>query len=97
MYKKRYPDREPGGFMIVGVPSAIAIIAALEKAGRNLTREKFVDAMETLDLKNEVIVGPIKFGPGRRDAIRDNVVVKFDGKTEKVMPGIYSWNGKDGN
>jgi branched-chain amino acid transport system substrate-binding protein len=97
MYKKKYPAREPGGFMIVGVPSTIAIIAALEKAGRNLTREKFVDAMETLDLKNEVIVGPIKFGPGRRDAIRDNVVVKFDGQTEKVVPGIYSWNGKDGN
>ncbi len=97
MYKSRYPDREPGGFMIVGVPSTIAITAALEKAGRNLTRERFVDAMETLDIKHEVIAGPIKFGPGRRDAIRDNVVVKFDGKTQKVMPGIYTWNGRDGN
>jgi branched-chain amino acid transport system substrate-binding protein len=97
MYKSRYPGREPGGFMIVGVPSAVTIIAALEKAGRNLTRERFVDAMETLDLKHEVVAGPIRFGPGRRDAIRDNVVVKFDGKTQKVMPGIYTWNGKDGN
>ncbi len=97
MYKARYPGREPGGFMIVGVPSTVAIIAALEKIGRNLTREKFVEALETVDIKHEVMVGQIKFGPGRRDAVRDNVVIKFDGKTQKVMPGIYTWNGKDGN
>jgi branched-chain amino acid transport system substrate-binding protein len=97
MYKSRYPDREPGGFMIIGVPSTVAIIAALERAGPNLTRERFVDAMETLEVKHEVMAGPIKFAPGRRDAIRDVNVVKFDGKTQTVMPGIYSWNGMDGN
>jgi branched-chain amino acid transport system substrate-binding protein len=97
MFKAKFPGREPGGFMIVGFPSATAIIAALESAGRDLTREKFVEAMEKLNLKTEVTVGSIQFGSDRRDAIRDNVVVKFDGKTEKVMPGIYTWNGKDGN
>jgi branched-chain amino acid transport system substrate-binding protein len=73
------------------------VIAALEKAGPNLTRERFVEAMESLEVKHELIVGTLKFAPGRRDAIRDNVVVKFDGKTSKVMPGVYTWNGKDGN
>ena len=23
-------------------------------------------------------------------------VVKYDGKTQKMMPGVYTWNGKDG-
>jgi branched-chain amino acid transport system substrate-binding protein len=96
MYKKAYPDREPGPFMITGVPSVLALTAALEKAGRNLTRESFVAAMESLDFKPEVLAGSIKFGPERRDALRDMLVIKYDGKTQKVMPGVYTWNGKDG-
>jgi branched-chain amino acid transport system substrate-binding protein len=96
-YKSRYPDREPGGFMTVGIPPAEAIIAGLEKAGRNLTRERFVDALESLDLRDDLMPGPIKFGPDRRDATRDANVVKFDGTTLKQLPGVYSWNGKDGN
>jgi branched-chain amino acid transport system substrate-binding protein len=97
IYKSKYSDREPGGFMIVGVPPAQAIIAALDKTGPNLTRERFVDAMESLELKSELMPGPIKFGPDRRDAMRFENVVKFDGTKATPMPGVYSWNGVDGN
>jgi branched-chain amino acid transport system substrate-binding protein len=97
MYKKHFPDREPGPFMVTGIPSALAVVDTLQRMGPDLTREKFVDAMEKLNLKADVMTGPLQFGPGRRDALRSVVVVKFDGKTQKVMPGIYAWNGKDGN
>jgi len=96
MYKRAYPDREPGPFMITGVPSVISITTALEKAGRNLTRESFIQAMESLDFKPEVLAGAIQFGPARRDGLRDMLIVKFDGKAQTVMPGVYTWNGKDG-
>lgn len=96
MYKRANPDREPGPFMISGLPSAISVTTALEKAGRNLTRESFIQAMESLDYKPEVLAGSIKFAPDRRDGLRDMLVIKYDGKTQKVMPGIYVWNGKDG-
>jgi branched-chain amino acid transport system substrate-binding protein len=96
MYKAHYPDREPGPFMITGLPSAMAVTAALEKAGRNLTRESLVAAMESLDFKPEIMAGPLQFGPDRRDAMRSGFVVKYDGKTQKMMPGVYTWNGKDG-
>lgn len=97
MYKKHYPDREPGPFMVTGIPSALAVVDTLKRMGRDLTREKFVEAMEKLNLKAEVMTGPLQFGPGRRDALRSVVVVKFDGKSQKVMPGVFAWNGKDGN
>ena len=97
MYKKSFPDREPGPFMVTGVPSALAVIDTLQRMGRDLTREKFVDAMEKLNLTADVMTGPLQFAPGRRDALRSVVVVKFDGKTQKAMPDIYTWNGKDGN
>ena len=96
MYKAYYPDREAGPFMITGLPSAMAVAAALEKAGRNLTRDSFVAAMESLDFKPEIMAGPLQFGKDRRDAMRSGFVVKYDGKTQKQMPGVYTWNGKDG-
>ena len=96
MYKAYYPTRKPGAFMTYGLPSAMAITRALEKAGRNLTREKFVDAMASLNFNSGVMAGPTAFGPKRRDGMRSSIFVKYNGKTEKLMPGVYHWNGKDG-
>jgi len=96
LYKQYYPDRTPGAFMTYGLPSAMAITRALEKAGKGVTRETFIDAIETLDFDNEVTAGPTAFAKDRRDAHRASIFIKFDGKTHKLMPGSYFWNGKDG-
>jgi branched-chain amino acid transport system substrate-binding protein len=96
LYKQYYPDRTPSAFMTYGLPSAMAVTRALEKAGRNVTRESFIDALETVDFDSEVIAGPIAFAKDRRDGNRASIFVKFDGKTHTLMPGVYLWNGKDG-
>ncbi|MCC6473505.1 MAG: ABC transporter substrate-binding protein [Burkholderiales bacterium] len=96
MYKQYYPDRTPGAWMAFGLPPAMAVTRALEKAGRNLTREAFVEAMETLDFESEVFAGKIQFAKGRRDGMRSAIVIRFDGKKHTVMPGAYAWNGRDG-
>jgi branched-chain amino acid transport system substrate-binding protein len=74
----------------------MAVTRALEKAGRDVTRESFVDALQTLDFDSEVVAGPIAFATDRRDAHRASIFVKFDGKAHELMPGVYFWNGKDG-
>ena len=96
LYKQYYPDRTPSAFMAYGLPSAMAITRALEKAGRNVTRESLIDALETVDFDSEVVAGPIAFAKDRRDAHRASIFVKFDGKNHSLMPGIYIWSGKDG-
>ncbi|MCW5770176.1 MAG: ABC transporter substrate-binding protein [Rhodospirillaceae bacterium] len=96
LYKQYYPDRKPGAFMTYGLPSAMAITHALEKMGKDVTREKFVAAMEQTNFDSEVMAGPTVFAPGRRDGMRSSIFVKFDGKTHTLMPGVYHWNGKDG-
>jgi branched-chain amino acid transport system substrate-binding protein len=97
LYKQHYPDRTPSAFMTYGLPSAMAVTRALEKAGRNVTRETFIDALETVDFDSEVVAGPIAFAKNRRDAHRASIFVKFDGKTgHKLMPGVYFWDGKEG-
>ncbi|MCC6473504.1 MAG: ABC transporter substrate-binding protein [Burkholderiales bacterium] len=96
MYKQYYPDRNPGAMMAFGLPSAMAVTRALEKVGRNLTREAFVEAMESLDFDTGAVAGNIQFAKGRRDGMRSTIVVKFDGKKHTVMPAVYTWNGRDG-
>jgi branched-chain amino acid transport system substrate-binding protein len=96
MYKSYYPDRKPGAFMTYGLPSAMSIVRALDKAGRDVTRESFIDAMETLDFDTGVLAGPIAFAKDRRDGHRASIFIKFDGKSYTLMPGVYYWNGKDG-
>jgi branched-chain amino acid transport system substrate-binding protein len=96
LYKQYYPDRTPGAFMTYGLPSAMAVTRALEKAGKDVTREKFIDALESVEFESGVLAGPNAFGKDRRDGYRSSIFIKFDGKTHKLMPGVYSWNGKDG-
>ncbi len=96
LYKQYYPDRTPGAFMTYGLPSAMAVTMALEKAGKGVTRETFIDALETVDFDTGVLAGPIAFAKDRRDGHRASVLIKFDGKTHTLMPGPYFWNGKDG-
>jgi branched-chain amino acid transport system substrate-binding protein len=96
LYKSYYPDRDPTPFMVSGLPSALVMIQALKDAGRDLTREGLVAALEKVNLKTDIMAGPLAFGPDRRDALRSVFVLRFDGKTEKVMPGTFSWDGKTG-
>ena len=96
MYKQYYPDRKPTAYMTYGLPAAMAVTRALQKAGRDLTREKFIAAMDTTNFESDVLAGPTVFGPNRRDGYRSSIFIKFDGKNSKLMPGSYTWNGTDG-
>jgi branched-chain amino acid transport system substrate-binding protein len=95
-YKQQYPERTPGAFMAFGLPSAMVVMAALEKVGRNLTREAFIDALETTNFDTAVMAGTVAFARERRDALRSLTFVRFDGKTHTLIPGVFTWNGKDG-
>ena len=52
--------------------------------------------MDQMNAQFDIMAGPIVFNKDRRDGLRDVFVVKFDGKKEQAMPGVYSWNGEDG-
>lgn len=48
MLKKYYPEEKPETFGICGYSVAKIVVEGLKRAGKDLTREKFVDALETL-------------------------------------------------
>ncbi|NMG41694.1 ABC transporter substrate-binding protein [Chelativorans sp. ZYF759] len=90
---KHFPDRPNPGIMgAYGFPHAMAIVHALEAAGPGLTREKFMEAIEKTNFESGVMAAPTVFNPERRDSLRGQVIVKFDGETVTHAGGPYLWD-----
>ena len=54
------------GFSVQGAADVLILLEGLKRAGRDLTREKFVKAMETVkDWTGDGLYAPISFGPDR--------------------------------
>lgn len=90
---KYYPDRKnPGIIGAYGLPHAMAIVDTLQRVGKDLTREAFMEAVEKTNLDTKVMAAPTVIAPGRRDTNRGQIVVKFDGKTVTRVGGPYIWD-----
>lgn len=94
MYKKAYPELaakpgHPQTYMPYGLPSAMAVVNALKAAGPQPTREKVLQALETMKFDSGVMAGPIEFGPNDRAAQESAIYLKFDGSSMSLVPGTY--------
>jgi ABC-type branched-subunit amino acid transport system substrate-binding protein len=57
-------------FALAGAVAMMAAVEGLKRAGRNLTRENYVEAMETIkDWTPEKLTAPITWGPARRHGL----------------------------
>ncbi len=93
MMVKYYPERpEPQMIGLFGFPHAIAIVDALKRVGHDLTRDKFMAAINQTDIVTDVMAAPTVFTPERRDSNRGQIIVKFDGKTLEKVGGPYIWD-----
>jgi branched-chain amino acid transport system substrate-binding protein len=67
LYRKQLeavsPGQQPNLYHAAGYAAAQTLVAGLQKAGRDLTREKLVEALETLQNWNGSILPPITYGP----------------------------------
>ncbi|MCB1364715.1 MAG: ABC transporter substrate-binding protein [Rhodobacteraceae bacterium] len=61
-YRAAYGE-DPAGFAMLGYAAADQTVRALEKAGRDLTQDSFIAAMETLDYQDDLVGNHIDFGP----------------------------------
>lgn len=61
-YREKY-DEEAGLPAMEGYRGADLVVVALERAGRDLTREKFIAAMESIDDYTDIFGYKIVFGP----------------------------------
>jgi branched-chain amino acid transport system substrate-binding protein len=68
---KSYPNESFTAFSFVGLGSAVAVVEGLKAAGPDLTREKFIDAMNNIrDLDTGVLAGTVTFSPEDHQGVK---------------------------
>ncbi len=66
------------------------LVAALEKAGRNLTRDRLIATLETFERYDTGVFPPIRFRPGKRLGTRGAFLVKLDVVGKGFVP-VGDW------
>ncbi len=77
-----YPDERVENFSFLGMGSAATVIEALKKAGPDLTREKFVAALNGIqNFDTGILSAPVSFAPQDHAGIKGGAMATFrDGK-----------------
>lgn len=74
--------------MVLGYLVAQYLAEGFRRAGRDLTREGMIKAVETFDNLDNGITPPVTFGPDRRDGVRSVLIGKaVDGRWVSLLPG----------
>lgn len=66
LLRERAPERSPALYHAFGIWIAQVLVEGLERAGRDLTREKLVEAMESFRGWDASVGPPLTYGPGLR-------------------------------
>jgi branched-chain amino acid transport system substrate-binding protein len=88
--KEKYPNVNPGGTAPYGWGSAQILVEVIERAGKDLTMEKFIEALYTLDKWDGSLFAPISFSPDNHvGAISYYMTEAKDGKIVPISDPIY--------
>ena len=81
--KTSYPDVKPNHFTMFGCLSAIIAVEAMNRAGKDLTRQGLVDALNNMRDFNTGISGPISFSPDNHMGVQS--IIPFGVKGGKFV------------
>lgn len=74
---------------VAGVSFLEPFLEGLRRAGPNLTRERFVTAMESISNWNGEVVRGVTFGPNRRQGVNKIYIIKSEGgQYRRLTPDI---------
>ena len=76
--KKYYPNESVTAFSLISMGSGAAVVEALKRAGRDLTREKLIAELDrTKNFDTGVLAGPITWSATDRDGVKEVAVAGF--------------------
>jgi branched-chain amino acid transport system substrate-binding protein len=76
--KKYYPNESVTAFSLISMGGAAAVLDAMKRAGRDLTREKLIAELDrTRNFDTGVLAGPISWSASDRDGVKDVAVAGF--------------------
>lgn len=80
------------GFCVQGGADILILVEGLKRTGKDLTREKFVAAMETIkDYTEEGLVPGITFGPNRHHGLNAVRLMRAGKATDATVTQITPW------
>ena len=90
MITKYFPDHRADNFSYEGMGGSLAVIEALRRAGPDLTREKFIEAMETIKgFETGILNAPISFSENDHAGVKGGAMTTYrDGKAVVLR----TWN-----
>ncbi len=77
--RKYSPEIQPGTATMWGISTGEIVVAALKAAGKNLTRETLVKALDNLTVEKGPWYGVVKMSPDQHDAVRCEQIEKVTG------------------
>ena len=76
--KKYYPNETVSAFSLISMGGGAAVVEALKRAGRDLTRDKLIAELDrTKGFETGVLAGAITWSPGDRDGVKEVAVAGF--------------------
>jgi branched-chain amino acid transport system substrate-binding protein len=76
--KKYYPNESLTAFSLISMGSAMAVVEALKRAGREPTRDKLITELDrTKNFDTHVLAGHITWTPNDRDGVKEVAVAGF--------------------
>jgi branched-chain amino acid transport system substrate-binding protein len=78
--KHYYPDVRVDSSSLLGLGGAVTVVEALKRAGRDLTRQKFIEAMNGIhDFDTGVLGAPMSFSPTNHAGVQGGSFLHYDG------------------
>jgi branched-chain amino acid transport system substrate-binding protein len=100
-YRKQYPEysARPGNPSAADAQSygaALVVLEALRRAGPDLTREKFIGALESMNDYDTGFLPPVTFNAERHDGRRIGKAFVYDSKGEMKLfkDQYYTWRAR---
>ncbi|TAM88779.1 MAG: ABC transporter substrate-binding protein [Candidimonas sp.] len=86
IFEASYPKEPVTTYTYLGMGGAVAAVKAMENAGPNLTREKFIAEMEKLrNFDTGVLAGKITFTPQDHQGVKQSAVACLDNAGKPVF------------
>ncbi|WP_035243677.1 ABC transporter substrate-binding protein [Desulfonatronovibrio hydrogenovorans] len=81
LYRRYYPYEQPNLVALEGFINARVLVEGLERAGRNLNRERFIDAIESIQNYSLGIANTLSFSPDNHQGLsRVYFTIIYDGR-----------------
>ena len=80
------------GFALIGATAMAATVEGLKRAGRDLTREKFIAALESIkDFRPEGLTAPINWTPSRRHGLNTVRLMRAKKAADTSFTQVSDW------